>query len=82
MSISVFHRSFKQVTGSSPLQYLKKIRLNRAKSLILHENIKVTDAATRVGYESPSQFSREFKRYFGVPPTQAHNAGYREAPYR
>ncbi|NEQ46564.1 MAG: helix-turn-helix transcriptional regulator [Leptolyngbya sp. SIOISBB] len=76
MSISAFHRAFKQVTEDSPLQYLKKIRLNKAKSLIVHEGIPANVAATRVGYESASQFSREFKRYFNVVPSQAGKIGY------
>ncbi|TDF38363.1 AraC family transcriptional regulator [Alteromonadaceae bacterium M269] len=76
MSISVFHRAFKVVTGSSPLQYLKKIRLSRAKTLILYDGLKASVAATKVGYESASQFSREFKRYFGVPPSEADKIGY------
>ena len=81
MSVSVFHRCFKQITGSSPLQYLKQIRLNRAKSLIIHDGANVNIAATSVGYESPSQFSREFKRYFGVPPTKARDTGYQAVSY-
>ncbi|MCV6636090.1 AraC family transcriptional regulator [Candidatus Albibeggiatoa sp. nov. NOAA] len=76
MSTSVFHRFFKQITGHSPLQYLKQIRLNQAKSLLLHDRLSVNKAAIQVGYESASQFSREFKRYFGVPPTQVNDIGY------
>lgn len=82
MSVSVFHRLFRQITGNSPLQYLKKIRLNRAKSLIIHDGENVNTAAAHVGYESSSQFSREFKRYFGVPPTKAHDAGYPAVFYK
>ncbi|MGK7890444.1 MAG: AraC family transcriptional regulator N-terminal domain-containing protein [Leptolyngbyaceae cyanobacterium] len=76
MSVSAFHRTFKQVTEDSPLQYLKKIRLNKAKSLIVHEGIRANVAANRVGYESASQFSREFKRYFNVVPSKAEAIGY------
>ncbi len=68
MSVSVFHRVFKEVTADSPMQYLKKIRLNKAREFILQEEIKTYIAADRVGYESTSQFSREFKRYFGQSP--------------
>jgi len=68
MSISVFHRIFKEVTSDSPMQYLKKIRLNKAREFILQEEMKAYIAADRVGYESASQFSREFKRYFGQSP--------------
>ena len=70
MSPSAFHRVFKQVTSDSPLQYLKKMRLNKARDLITYQNEPANVAATRVGYESASQFSREFKRYFGMTPTQ------------
>lgn len=71
MSESAFHRAFKKVTGDTPLQYVKKIRLNKAKSLLLHEGATVSTAAHAVGYESASQFSREFKRYFQTSPSQA-----------
>lgn len=74
MSASSFHRAFKEVTGETPLQYVKKVRLNKAKSLLLHEGVSVSTAAYRVGYESPSQFSREFKRYFHTTPSQADEA--------
>lgn len=76
MSVSAFHRSFKQITEKSPLQYLKEYRLHKAKSLILHNNISVGTAALNVGYESTSQFSREFKRYFNFLPSQARDSGY------
>ena len=70
MSPSAFHRSFKEVTSSSPIQYLKKIRLDKARSLLTDRGIRVNEAATEVGYESVTQFSREFKRYFGNSPVQ------------
>jgi len=68
MSTSAFHRAFKDVTSLSPIQYLKKIRLNKAKSLLVEDGMRASDAAHMVGYESVSQFSREFKRYFGTSP--------------
>lgn len=70
MSVSAFHKAFKEITADSPLQYLKKIRLSRAKDLIVQENMKAYLAADAVGYESPSQFSREFKRHFGQSPAE------------
>ena len=68
MSVSSFHHIFKDVTSSSPIQYIKKIRLDKAQSFISENGLRVNEAARRVGYESVSQFSREFKRYYGVPP--------------
>ena len=70
MSSSVFHHHFKLVTASSPLQYLKRIRLDHAKRLMAHDGFNANTAARAVGYESPSQFSREFKRLFGVTPVE------------
>lgn len=70
MSVSAFHKAFKEITADSPLQYLKKIRLTRAKDLIVQRNMKAYLAADKVGYDSPSQFSREFKRYFGQSPAE------------
>lgn len=70
MSVPAFHHHFKLVTASSPLQYLKRIRLDRAKSLMAHEGYNASTAAKAVGYESPSQFSREFKRLFGATPVE------------
>lgn len=69
MSTTTFHRAFKEITSDSPLQYLKKVRLNKAKDLIVQRKMKAYIAADSVGYESASQFSREFKRYFGQRPT-------------
>ncbi len=68
MSVSTFHSHFKAITSSSPLQYLKTIRLHKARMLMVHEGITASTAAREVGYESASQFSREFKRYFGDGP--------------
>lgn len=69
MSISSFHQHFKDITTMSPLQYQKKLRLNEARRLIITENMDISSAAINVGYESPSQFSREYHRYFGVAPS-------------
>lgn len=68
MSVSAFHSAFRKVTLESPLQYLKKVRLNKAKELIQLEGRRVNDAAHSVGYTSTSQFSREFKRHFNMTP--------------
>ncbi len=68
MSVSAFHSHFKAVTASSPLQYLKTIRLHKARLLMVHDGLTAATAALRVGYESASQFSREFKRHFGDGP--------------
>lgn len=70
MSVSLFHHHFKLVTANSPLQYLKRIRLDRARMLMVHDGFNSSAAARAVGYESPSQFSREFKRLFGVTPVE------------
>ncbi len=70
LSVSAFHRAFKEITSDSPMQYLKKLRLTRARDLMTRESMKAYMAANEVGYESPSQFSREFKRYFGQSPAE------------
>jgi AraC-like DNA-binding protein len=70
MSVSAFHHTFKAVTATSPLQYLKSIRLHKARMMMVHDGLGAAIAADRVGYESASQFSREFKRYFGNAPTE------------
>ena len=70
MSASAFHRAFKEITSDSPMQYLKKIRLAKARDLMIQESMKAYMAADKVGYESSSQFSREFKRYFGQSPAE------------
>lgn len=69
MSESTFHRAFRGLTGETPIQYIKKLRLHRARSLIALDGLAVGEAAVRVGYESPTQFSREFRRLFGVAPS-------------
>lgn len=68
LSSSAFHNHFRKITAMSPLQFQKKIRLNEARRLMLTEKIEATSAAFRVGYESPSQFNREYSRQFGAPP--------------
>ncbi|MDQ6597760.1 AraC family transcriptional regulator [Bacillus salipaludis] len=70
MSVSSFHRHFKEVTAMSPIQFQKQLRLQEARRLLLSESTDATDAAFRVGYESPSQFSREYSRMFGLPPKE------------
>ena len=70
MSHSTFFEHFKNVTQHSPLQYLKNIRLHNAKHQIFSEQLPVSEAAFNVGYESASQFSREYKRLFGLSPAQ------------
>ena len=70
MSVSAFHHQFKALTASSPVQYLKSVRLHKARALIVDEGSGAAVAAAAVGYESASQFSREFKRFFGASPTE------------
>ena len=68
MSPSSFHEHFRQVTNLSPLQYQKQIRLQEARRILSVETADAASVAYRVGYESPSQFSREYRRFFGQPP--------------
>jgi AraC-like DNA-binding protein len=68
MSPSTFHHHFRALTAMSPLQYQKWLRLNEARRLMLTERLDAATAAFQVGYESPSQFSREYSRLFGTPP--------------
>jgi AraC-like DNA-binding protein len=70
MSVSSLHRHFKEVTAMSPIQFQKQLRLQEARSLLLSESADAADVAFRVGYESPSQFSREYSRMFGLPPKE------------
>lgn len=70
MSQSSFHHHFKQVTAMSPLQYQKRLRLTQARHIMLAENTDAATTAYRVGYESASQFSREYSRMFGAPPVR------------
>jgi AraC-like DNA-binding protein len=68
MSSSTFRHHFRAVTGMSPLQYQKQLRLQEARQLMLNQNLDAGSAGVRVGYESASQFSREYARLFGAPP--------------
>ena len=68
MSVSAFHEHFKAISGTSPLQYQKELRLITARRLLLETAGPVSSIAFEVGYESPSQFSREYRRMFGAPP--------------
>lgn len=68
MSVSSFYHHFKAVTAMSPLQFLKRLRLQEARRLMLSENLDATRAAFRVGYSDASHFNREYKRLFGLPP--------------
>ena len=68
MSTSTFHHHFRSMTALSPLQYQKHLRLQEARQLMLTEHLDAATAAFQVGYESPSQFSREYSRLFGAPP--------------
>ncbi|WP_166363804.1 AraC family transcriptional regulator [Pseudomonas akapageensis] len=68
LSVSTLHHRFKAVTSMSPLQYQKQLRLQEARRLMLNEGLEASAAGYRVGYESPSQFSREYSRLYGAPP--------------
>lgn len=70
LSVSAFHRQFKAVTNMSPLQFQKTIRLMHARRMMVTEALSAAAVSIRVGYESPSQFSREYRRMFGLPPIQ------------
>jgi AraC-like DNA-binding protein len=70
MSVSSLHHRFKAVTTMGPMQYQKQLRLQQARNLLLQGDIDASTAAYRVGYESQSQFSREYRRLFGAPPMQ------------
>jgi AraC-like DNA-binding protein len=68
MSVSAFHKHFKHVTAMSPIQYQKQLRLQKARELLFTKTHEVGEVAFNVGYESPSQFSREYARFFGFSP--------------
>lgn len=68
MGVSTFNHHFRALTSMSPLQYQKQLRLFEARRLMVVEQLDAASAAHRVGYESPSQFSREYRRQFGAPP--------------
>jgi AraC-like DNA-binding protein len=70
MSVSAFHRNFQAVTAMSPIQFQKRIRLQAARLLLANSPNDVTGVGLRVGYDSPAQFSREYRRLFGVPPSR------------
>jgi AraC-like DNA-binding protein len=70
MSVSSFHRHFRAVTSMTPIQYQKQIRLHEARARLLAEPSDLTGVGFAVGYDSPSQFSREYRRMFGVPPSR------------
>jgi AraC-like DNA-binding protein len=70
MSTSTFHQHFRNLTSMSPLQYQKRLRLLEARKLMLSDDFDASTAAFRVGYESPSQFSREYSRFFGIAPSR------------
>lgn len=77
MSESSFYENFKKITETTPLQYQKALRLIEAQRLLRHEAFTVSSAAFEVGYESPSQFSREYSRKFGYPPSEERVSPYR-----
>jgi len=68
MGVTTFHRQFKQITGLSPLQFQKQLRLLEARNLLVFGDYSVSDAAFKVGYVSASQFNREYSRFFGASP--------------
>ena len=74
MSASSLHQRFKAATAMSPLQFQKQLRLQEARRLMLMDGIEAASAGHRVGYESPSQFSREYRRLFGAPPKREVDA--------
>jgi AraC-like DNA-binding protein len=82
MSPSTFRQHFRALTGVSPLQYQKQLRLQEARQLMLNETLDAGSAAGRVGYESASQFSREYSRLFGAPPQRHAHAARRCCPSR
>ena len=73
MSSSTFHEHFKRCTLLSPIQYLKRLRLLKAQQMLIGEGLGVAQVAHRVGYQSTSQFSREYKRHFERSPGQEHS---------
>lgn len=73
MSIASLHRHFKEVTAMSPIQFKKQLRLQEARRMLLADATDIADIAFRIGYESQSQFSREYSRMFGLPPREDFN---------
>ncbi|MGH1349200.1 MAG: AraC family transcriptional regulator [Methyloligellaceae bacterium] len=82
MSTSSLHAHFKAVTAITPIQFQKRLRLTEARNIMLSESVDAASAAYKVGYESPSQFSREYARMFGNPPARdiekLKSSGYRQ----
>ncbi|AZZ95515.1 helix-turn-helix domain-containing protein [Hahella sp. KA22] len=70
MSAPTFHSHFKTMMRQSPMQYVKSVRLHQARMLMVRQAMTASAASYAVGYESPSQFNREFKRLFGLPPAE------------
>ncbi|WP_272663216.1 MULTISPECIES: helix-turn-helix transcriptional regulator [unclassified Providencia] len=70
MSVSTFHTHFKKITSLSPLQFQKILRLEKARERIRKQITDISSAAYKVGYMSPTQFSREYRRYFGIAPSK------------
>src|SRR5271169_2180494 len=70
MGVSTLHHQFRSLTAMSPLQYQKQLRLHVARERMLNEGLDAASAAFAVGYESASQFNREYSRFFGPPPTR------------
>ncbi len=70
MSVAAFYRHFKAITAMTPIQYQKRLRLLRARWLLLFDTLDAASVAFSVGYESASQFSREYARLFGLPPVK------------
>jgi transcriptional regulator GlxA family with amidase domain len=68
MGVSTLHHQFRSLTAMSPLQYQKQLRLHVARERMMHEGMDAASAAFAVGYESASQFNREYRRFFGQPP--------------
>ena len=75
MSASSFHEHFKSITATTPLQYQKDLRLMDARRLLMSGQFSVSTTAYEVGYESPTQFSREYSRKFGVSPRRDRQQG-------
>jgi AraC-like DNA-binding protein len=83
LSAAAFHAHFKTVTSTSPIQYLKAMRLHKARLMMIEDGVSASRASSRVGYESASQFSREFKRLFGRTPIEEQrlvHATYEQPP--
>ena len=70
MSVPTFHHHFKAITQMPPMQYVQSVRLHQARMLMVRQQLTAAAASYAVGYESPSQFTREFKRLFGLPPAE------------